>query len=263
MKRHSETLDGISGYLFLVGFISSKLKNIPIFLITAILSPVSLAAYLIGYIAWYAASIFYPDHPRKQKHWYGFAQFREQYQVAAVLGTIATIMYLVAPVYIIPTAWLYTISNLIWSISEYHKKENPLPNDVHYSSIRQRIYLRYTILVATSSALTAIAETVAYLFPQTALLVIACSSILGAGLTVASIYHWGKCAFGNYPPDIVNHSYRRLSEQLEFPLDYGTQPSNVYGPKPIEENTQSVIKQVKINDDTYENLNPSSTITCL
>ena len=259
MKKHAEKLDSLSGYLFLVGFISSKLKNIPIFIVTAILTPVSLGAYLIGYIAWYMASLFYPDHPRKNDSWYAFAKFRQQYQFAALLGTMATIMCVVSPPLLIPTAWLYTGSNLMWSISEYHKKENPLPDDKRYSSARQSIYLRYAILVTISSILTAITATVVFFFPPTALFVLTCSSIFGTALTIASLYHWGKCAFGNY---LINHSYTQLSKQLAFPLDATLKPGSENSLKPSEKKPGPAANQRGENDDEYDNLKYPSSLTC-
>ena len=187
----------------------------------------SIVAYLVGYVIWSVAALLYPDHPRQRDSWYGFAQFKEQYQIAALLGaiaTIATIVCIIAPPLIIPTAWLYTLSNLIWSVSEFHKEENPPPGNEHYSSVKQALYARYALSVALSSTLTAIAVTTAAIFPAAAFMIITTTTVIGAALTIASFYYAAKSMLSDCPPDIVQHSYGVLSEQLSFTLDQQPKP---------------------------------------
>lgn len=224
MKSKSRLLDNISGYLFLLGFITYRLRTLPTGLVSAIFNAVSIIAYLLGYVVWYIAALFYPAYPRKHEHWYGFAEFKEQYQIAALLGTIATVMCIIAPPLIIPTAWLYSISNLIWSISEHHKSKNPPPEDDQYSSAKQSIYLKYSALVTASSILTAIVSTAIFLFPPLTSIALLTSTIVGLGLSTASLYYWIRSHFGTFPPDNVGHSYNKLSDQLSFPLEKEIKP---------------------------------------
>ena len=192
-------LNSASGWLFTTGFIFSKLQAIPIMIVSGILSIVSLLAYLIGYIVWYIAALCYPEHKRKQDQWYGFADFKHQYQVAALIGTTATVLCILFPLLIIPTAWLYTVSNSLWAISEHHKQQNPPKDDVQYSNERQTEYLRYATLVACTSALTAVATTIAFFIPPIALTLLAVAGGFGICITVASLYYWGRSALGTFP----------------------------------------------------------------
>lgn len=214
MKRHAETLSKLSGFLFLVGLFSSRLSSIPISILTMILNLVSTIAYLVGYIAWYIASIFYPDHPPKRGYWFGFAQFKQQYQISALIGAIATVLCIITPFLILPIAWLYTISNTIWAISECHRKENPFPDDPNFSSARQKLYVRYAVLVAASSIIASISVTIVFLFPPTAFIVLSCSSVIASILTAFTMYYWIKSIFGRYTPDHIKESYAKLFDQL-------------------------------------------------
>ena len=256
MKSTTSIFDRLSGYFFLTGFITSKLKSIPIAIVAVIFNLVSLFAYLIGYVAWYLAAHIHPEHPRKKEDWYGFAQFKDQYKIAALLGTIATIatiLSIIAPPLIIPTAWVYTISNSIWSISEHHKINNPPPNDIHFSSTKQSHYLKYALLVASSSAITALAATVVFLFPASAFIIVTGSTLVGTALTIASLYYWGKCAFGKHPPDKLNHTYNTLSRELSFELENKPKLDDVslveartekLTPRAVHTDLQSVVDEV-------------------
>ncbi|AHE67324.1 hypothetical protein [Legionella oakridgensis] len=219
MKKQAALLDKISGSFFLAGFIISKLKSIPILLLASILNLVSLAAYLIGYTAWFLATLFYPNHPRKREAWYGFAEFKDQYQAAAVIGTVATILCFLCPLYpslILPAVWLFAVSNLIWTIGEYHKYKKPPTHDEHYSSLRQETYLRYVLLTTAVSAITALAATLGFLFPPASMAVLL-ASIIGNGLTVIALYYWKKSTFDEFKPDgVMPHSYATLAECLSM-----------------------------------------------
>ena len=228
MKNRTRILDSISAYLFLLGNITYRLRAMPFAIVSAIFNLVSLFAYLAGYIVWHVAALFYPGYPRHDQHWYGFAEFKEQYQIAALLGAVATIICLVFPPMVIPAALLYTLSNLIWTISEHHKKQNPPPDDSQYSSIKQAIYFKYSVLVTAGSALTAIASTVVFLFPPASFVVLTASTMIGLGLTVAALYYWGKSTFGHFQPDKVDHSYKKFSKQLSFELDHYPKPDATF-----------------------------------
>ena len=215
MQTLTAKLDKYSGRLFFIGFLTSKLKNIPIAIVSSVLNAVSLVAYLIGYIAWSIAAFLYPEHPRKQSQWYGFVQFKQQYQMAALLGTLATVLCLTTSL-LLTAAWLFTISNLIWNIAEYHKKENPPIDEANYSSTKQKTYFHYTILVTITSSIAAIGLSIASLIPALAVITLSAASIVGTGFTIASLHYWSKCAFGTFPPDnpTIKQSYHLLQKEL-------------------------------------------------
>lgn len=217
MKRHVKTLDSISGRLFLVGLLAGRLKNIPNFMLSSILNIISLSAYLVGYLIWYLTTFFYPGHQRKRESWYGFAQFKEQLQVAALLGLLATMFCLISPALIIPAAWIYTISNSFWSMGEYHKMTKPSPEDLSYSSVRQGLYLRYAFLGSASGIVTALAATVTFFYPAAALGIFIASTTISVSLMAVAAYYWGKCIFGVFTPDAtipIYASYGTIAQGL-------------------------------------------------
>lgn len=249
MSKFRSALDSISGYLFLTGAISARLKSIPIFLVAAIFNLSSVFAYLIGYVLWYVAAFLYPDHPRQRDSWYGFAQFKEQYQMAALLGTMATIgtiLCLISPTLIVPTAWLYALSNLIWSIGEYHKKENPPLDNEEYSSVKQALYFRYTLTVAMNSVLAAISATAIFLLPSATFIIVTTATVIGFGIAIASAYYLGKFYLGNHPPEKIPHTYQRLSNQLSFELEQSPKPDNTHKKEPRIVHSPITVTQVKL-----------------
>lgn len=216
MSKLSKIFDAASGYLFMAGSFASKLTVFSVFL-SAISSIISLIAYLLGYLAWYIAALYYPNTPKKPE-WFGFAPLKEQYQLTAVLGLIATILCIYTPVLLPFAAWMYALSNIMWCITEYHKQENPPLNEEGFSSIRQRLYFRYTLLVTISSAAIAITATISLFFPPLAFALFVGSTIFTVGLAVISLYYWGQCTFSSFSPDRSEHSYTILSNELEFNL---------------------------------------------
>ena len=260
MKNQTETLNKTSGFLFLCGYFSSQFKHIPVFIVSAIFNIISLAAYLIGYMVWYAASLFYPDLPRKHGHWFGFAEFKLQYQIAALFGIVSIIICLIAPALIILTTWLYSISNLIWAISECHKRENPFPSDKLYSSARQTSYLRYAILIAANSIQSALSATIIFIFPPTTIIVLACSLILGVGLTFATLYYWGKAIFGQFTPDSVKQNYSKPQSysKISDKLSHNVQPNLKLCSKPTnmlqKASPSTIAPHIDVEVDTHENL---------
>ena len=220
MNRNAATLDRISGRFFLAGFILYKLKNVPNLFIASLFNLVALSAYLIGYVAWFLATLYYPNHPRKADSWYGFAEFKDQYQLASVLGTVATVMCLAYPALVLPALWLFTVSNIIWCVAEYHKQHNPPAYDANYSSARQSIYIRYALLVTASSAITAIGISVSVSLPTLAYTALLVSSIVGGVLTIAAFYHFKQAVFDDFPQDNVSHSYQAMATDLSFDLNH-------------------------------------------
>ena len=217
MKRYVQTLDNISGKLFILGLFASRLKNIPNFMFSSVLNIISLLAYLTGYLVWYITAFFYPEHQRRRESWYGFAQFKEQLQAAALLGIVATMFCLISPALIIPAAWIYTISNTFWSMGEYHKMTQPSFEDLYYSSAKQSLYIRYALLSSTNGAITALAVTITFFYPAAASVVLIASTSISVSLMVAAAYYWGKCFFGVFTPDSAvpaNTSYGAMAQGL-------------------------------------------------
>lgn len=256
MQGYAARLNKLSGQFFLVGLITSKMKSIPFILFAPILNLVSLIAYLIGYLAWLLATLFSPDIPGKKDAWYNQLSIKEQYQISAILGTIATVICLTLPSLIIYAVWIYTVSNLIWGISEYHKIQNPPQDDPHYSSNRQSTYLRYVLLIITISSITALACTIALSLPELAFASLMFTTIVGNALTLVSLYYLNKCASHEYEPDAIKPTYARISEQLP------TAPANTVENAPVQAQSRPIIQQkpaiieVLSDDEDFSPLQP-------
>jgi len=264
LKNKTDILNKASAGLFLVGALFSRLKSVPIYVLGTVLNLTSLLAYFVGYLIWYSASLFYPNVPRKDDRWFGFADTKYQYQMAALLGTVSTLIFLIAPAFFLLAAWLFTLSNVIWSIGEYHKKQNPDRNDKFYSTKKQGLYLRYAAIIAASSLLSAVSATAISLFPAATIIILASSLIIGVGLAIPACYYWLKSVFGYFRPDSVKHSYHKLSNQLSFSLTSKDKPSSVNQDTPdIHHSAPLSPKRTSNKDlDIIEKPNNLPRITC-
>ena len=227
-------LNLISTDFFFFGHIASKLKTIPLAFISTLLHFVSLSAFLIGYAIWGICGVFYPNYPRKKEQWYGFAEYKQQFQLAALLGAVATTLCIIAPSLIITSAWIYTLSNIFWTISEYHKKENPPAQDLEFSSTKQNLYFKFSALVTSGTLVATLSASIIAIVPATTLVLSSFAMFTSTGLTVSALYFLGKTLLGNYQPDNIIHSYTKLTSGLEIPnneqqkntCDLITNPSN-------------------------------------
>ena len=187
---HAKNLDNASGKLFLIGFIATKLRLIPIPFLSTILGFISSICYLIGYALWLIACHFYPDQAPKKEAWYGFSQIKNQHRITAVLGFVGIALCLLSfafPALLLPGAAIFAISNIVWSIAEYHKRQNP-PNDASYSPARQNYYVSYAILSTLVSVISAAALALTIICPPAGVAALFISSLLGFVLTVAAFY---------------------------------------------------------------------------
>lgn len=193
MADHAKNLDTASGIIFFLGILSSKLAYIPIAMVSGIGYLLSLCFYLLGYLLWVFASHFYPEHPRLKNHWSGFVQFKEQSKVSACVGGIAVIFAFLTflfPWAIVPSIWLFFISNLIWSVSHYHKLKNPHPEENIFSKENQSTFLKYTVVNTVISLITAVCLTVSFFYPPVAPILLIISTGFGLALTIASMSYF-------------------------------------------------------------------------
>lgn len=215
----SKYLDKITDYCFLVGMFTSKLKNIPHPITSFIFNTISLSSYLIAYVAWYISSLFYKNYREKNFNWLHYFDFKQQYQLAALLGTIASVMSIIVPTLMIPIAWLYTISNLYWHIGEVYLKKNPSDYDLNYSERRQELNCYRTLLVLLVSAITAMTETLIFFYPFLATIFIPISFTVGSVLTVVALALLLKSTFGTFQADYntpknINGSITTMQEMM-------------------------------------------------
>lgn len=249
MKGYSKILDRVSGFLFFVGFSTSRLKYIPNFMFAAVLNIVSLASYAVGYSIWYISGFFQPEQQRERESWYGFAQFKDQYQAAALLGLLATLYCVISPALLVPAAWIYTTANVMWTIGEYHKNARPSFQDEQHSSVRQAHYFRYSLLSSISSGIATVATTVAFIFPSTAFIALIASSAIVVCLMAVGIGYWLYCFFGTFPPDATPQTYITLNQMLDTPslqsvndmdlIDAPTASAPLFQPQDVAKNDEN------------------------
>lgn len=212
MLQHAKRLENASSTFFFFGFAISQLRYAPFF-IAAFAQITSLLLYLVAYGLWLTACQLYPDHPRHQSEWYGFAQIKNQHQIAAILGGIAIIFSVLAfifPILALPASWFFVLSNCVWLISEYHKQQNPLPYDVDYSSERQSIYVTYASLITTMAFITAIATTVIAFSPAAMAITVVLSSVFAILIGAATFRYWAEYTFFEHNVDKKKGSYNTL-----------------------------------------------------
>lgn len=201
LSRVVSVLDKASGFFFILGFISSKMPEGPLPILAPAIKIFSIVCFLMGYSFWYLSSLIQKDAPRKRESWYGFFEFKLQFQMAALLGIIATALCIVVPSFTVPTAWLYAISNVIWSIGEYHKKNMPPAHDLSFSTKAQSIFCKYTVGMTFISICSAITATALIIAPLASPVLIPISSVLCGIALVYSMFMNGKYLFTKFPPD--------------------------------------------------------------
>ncbi len=215
---HATRLDKASSYLFLLGFFISKIQYIPILIIAPFIKTISLILYFLAYSLWFIAGFIYPDHKKKNDEWYGFAQLKEQYQLAAVIGLAATVLSILAlfvPILTLPAVWIFFVSNIIWIIGEYHKLNNPPQYELNYSHGHQNAYLSYAITMTLISLLTAISTSIILIVPPIAIPVFIIATLLSVGMGALAGEFVLDYNFGNHPLTPIKNSYDQMIELLD------------------------------------------------
>lgn len=203
----SVILNKTSNFLFFLGSVFGKLKQLPFALAALTFNLVALSLNAAGYCLWIAATLFYPNQKRHKNQWYGFAEFKEQHRVSAILGLIGTVFGFVAiafPMLLIPATWLFFSSNIVWVISELHKSKNPPFQDLEYSAKKQSNFLSYAITMTFIGFVTAFATTLMLCFPFAAIPVLITSTIINAGLGLVATEYWLKVTF-HTPENKTSH----------------------------------------------------------
>lgn len=210
-------LNKASSFFYLFAFITARLQYLPIPIATSIFRAISLGFNLIGCCIWLIASHYYPEHEIKKEEWYGFAQFKVQYSMSAILGIVATIISfcgLFFPPLFIPAAWLFFASNVLWSIGEYHKLKSPPAEDPLYSTGYQKKYFQYAITMTLIGLTTAIGTTLLILFPPITIAVLIITTIICGGLGILAAEFWLEFNLGNHKKD--NEEAKSYQQMCNF-----------------------------------------------
>ncbi len=217
MISHFKKIDKLSNIFFIMGLFFSKLHYFPLYFLSGLFNLVALSFYLLGYITWLTASFLHPDTAINDEEWYGFAQFKQQYSISALIGTVATVLTLAtlfSQILILPSAWLFLVSNVFWCIAEYHKLKNP-PAYGDYSHTQQTSYLNYCITSTSLSFFVAAMTTLTFCIPPTAIFTVPFSLLVGAGFSLVSFYYWRDYRFGKHEICSVS-SFQAIGEYIEL-----------------------------------------------
>lgn len=208
----------------------------------------------MGYGVWFISSHFHPEHTYNEEEWYGFAQFKEQHLFAAILGLIATVLSIAgffAPVLLLPAAWLFVASNLMWATSEYHKLNNPHPKDENYSHSYQEAYSSYATTLAAISVATALSATLIFLFPPLTIPILVVSAITIAGLSILVAEIWLNYTCDNHPPTPVpSTSHDQMVKSLgpKNELEEINSPRPYHGKGPLHAHEEPKTYQLELDD---------------
>ncbi|MDI9818832.1 hypothetical protein, partial [Legionella sp. PL877] len=221
--KNTRKIDKASSVFFFLGFVTSQLRHSSFLLLAVSANIASLLFYSIGYVLWLIACQLYPEHPPHRDYWYGFAQLKNQHRTAAALGGAALVCCLLGfafPIALLFASWLFLLSNIIWCIGEYHKKQNPPTYDHNYSSTQQEAYLRYAVISTLMSLVPAITASICLFFPPATLFALLISVSLGFLLGTSALCSWIDCNLNEHKPDMLQkhpeliESYDILSQTL-------------------------------------------------
>ena len=172
-KRRIKALDSASSFIFIISALLFKVQVVIALPIAAVIvNFVALSLYGIAYGLWLVESLLRKDSRQLPNEWYGFASLNQQSLLTCAIGLVGTALGIAAiffTVLIIPTCWLFAISNAIWLTGEYQKinisPEINQKTDPDYKYSKQTTYLNYAVIVTLISVVTAVIATVSFFFP--------------------------------------------------------------------------------------------------
>lgn len=184
MRNPSEKLlDNLSRFFFLFGFITTAIFYVTPSSTSMIFRILSIGGNYGGYLFWLTSASISVDQPRPANKWYAFASIKNQHRFTAILGGIATTLAIIGiffPIVLIVSFWLFSLSNLLWTIVTYHQKKHPAQNDPAYTAEHAQHYFRYVLLNTCASITTALTATLVFCFPVSGFLIL----FLGVSLNI-------------------------------------------------------------------------------
>jgi len=236
---HAKRLDNASSIFFFLAFTLSKIEYIPSIVTSSIATLISFGFNLIAYLLWFTSSLIHPDHPGKKEKWYGFAKFREQHQLAAIVGFIActtsVIALIVSATLHIPASWFFLISNICWSISEYHKLNNPPDYDTGVTYEQQKAYFSYTLMLTLIAFLSALTTTLVFIFPVIAIPLVVTTGLLSLGFGIQAGGYWLDYKYGA-TQDTAKSSNKESYHLLHDSLGVSIKNVESFSPEPYHQN---------------------------
>jgi hypothetical protein len=211
-----------SSIFFFSGFLLSKIQYVPFIIASSFTSLAALLLYMMGYGLWFVGIRGAPPNPE----WSPFANLKSKFLYAAVLGLLAStisVLALINPLFLVPAAWLYFASNVLWVGGEYYKLHTPEPHSSPAAIESQKHYFNYSITISTIGFVTAVATTISFFIPPITLPVILISSIICIGLGCMSFEYWLESKTTSQPNkdiELIEISHSKIHSKLG--------PSNSY-----------------------------------
>lgn len=215
-------LDKISTGFFFLGFIFSKFRYLPWNTFTSPFNIVSLLLYVVGNCLWIISSRLRPNCTPKNEGWLDFTQFKNQHQGAAflsLLGIACCFLGIAFPATLIPAFWLFVLSNILWTIAEYHKQIHPPSYDPEYSPYGQKYHVRYALLTTSISFIHALSATLIFFFPPLALFLLISSTAVSLALGLIAAKYWFKGR-------VLSSEYFQSSYQIMYGLSLAKSHEN-------------------------------------
>lgn len=222
-------LELLSSRLFMAGLFLSKFSRLRVPFISSVSLLSSALCYFLGYCTWQASA--YENTQIKdelqgelQQKFIEANQHIFQYQLAAILGIVASLMListLLFPLggsYGILCSWVFFSSNVFWLWGENivinRSRQQALDES---SSLAKESYYRYAITATLISAFTSIGLTSSALMPMLAIPAASIGfPILLMALNVLALYHWCISAYERSEPsdeteyELQPNSYRDI-----------------------------------------------------
>jgi hypothetical protein len=176
--------DALSNMFFFLGLITSKLRLLPIPVVSPVCNILSLIFYGLAYGLSWVSSLLTPHGTEEKK------KFKILLVIASLTGLLATVlcaMSLIFPVLLIPSLWLYCIANSVWTVSEIIKIYYKELQTEDYDAVKQPKYINYAITVSLIAFIAAFVATLAAIFPTISLPLLVISSFICVALSILAI----------------------------------------------------------------------------
>jgi hypothetical protein len=254
LKQNKWKLDTAGGVVFFGGaaLIKIQLALPPPF--SVIINSIALGLYSIGYVLWLIESLLLPKRTHSNEAWHAVNAFKKQFTAASIIGLIATMCGIASiffPLLIIPTCWIFMLSNACWVIGEYQKTASPPKDDPAYQHQKQLAYYQYVQVIAIISLTTAIITTVSFFFPP----FIWAAVIVAPILSLLALKTWFDAHLVNYAPKSPQ-KHESSYESMNHLVQLAPKPTPTENCATAQNSVTSLVPQ------PIEKLNDNSSHSC-
>lgn len=153
-----KTIDSISGVFFSVGFLLSRLKDLPLGQLSMMLAGSAMSGFALANGLQTISSRYY--------HCDGDSVFANIFTLASLVGTIASVGILIQPQAWLIWIWLFVLNNALWYCAEYYRYHYPSTYPkLNYEANSYLNYVQWLVIASISSSLS---YTLCYCLPSLA-----------------------------------------------------------------------------------------------